>query len=165
MIKVGDIVEVIEQRCCNDVELLGRRGTVLMLKSDNEIGIEFDEFITGHSLNGRGKEGRCWWLPDSCLKVVQKDSCNSRMAHKKICNELNDLYTRKNHDYGNAFHESFLEEGFAMARVRLTDKLSRFKTLSRNNNAEVKDESIRDTLIDLANYAIMTVMELDMVKE
>lgn len=48
-----------------------------------------------------------------------------------------------------------------MARIRLGDKFSRFKTLTRSEDRAVKNESIRDTLIDLANYAIMTVMEMD----
>ena len=47
-----------------------------------------------------------------------------------------------------------------MACIRLSDKLERLKRLTKAE-AEVKDESIRDTLIDLANYAIMTIMEVD----
>ncbi len=86
---------------------------------------------------------------------------NKPEMHKKICDYLNDLYTRKNHDYGDRFHLSFLEEGMAMARIRLSDKLSRFKTLSKRQAQQVQDESMRDTLLDLANYAIMTVMEMD----
>lgn len=81
--------------------------------------------------------------------------------HQKICSELNTLYAKKNHDYGDSFHISFVEEGMAMARIRLGDKLNRFKTLSRNVEQEVNDESIRDTLIDLANYAIMTILEME----
>jgi hypothetical protein len=81
--------------------------------------------------------------------------------HKRICDELNVLYAKKNHDYGDSFHFSFLEEGMAMPRIRLGDKFNRFKTLSRNNTQEVNDESIRDTLIDLANYAIMTILEME----
>ena len=81
--------------------------------------------------------------------------------HLKICNELNALYAKKNHDYGDSFHLSFIEEGMAMARIRLGDKLNRFKTLSRSTKQEVKDESLRDTLIDLANYAIMTILEME----
>lgn len=83
------------------------------------------------------------------------------MQHMAICTEMNALYARKNKDYGDSFHISFEEEGMAMARIRLGDKLNRFKTLTKNSGQEVKDESIRDTLIDLANYAIMTVMEID----
>ena len=81
--------------------------------------------------------------------------------HRKICDELNTLYAKKNHDYGDSFHISFVEEGMAMARIRLGDKLNRFKTLSRSPKQEVNDESIRDTLIDLANYAIMTILEME----
>lgn len=53
------------------------------------------------------------------------------MRHKAICDELNSLYERKNHDYGDSFHQTFVEEGLAMTRIRLGDKFSRFKTLSR----------------------------------
>ncbi len=74
---------------------------------------------------------------------------------------MNAIYERKNHDYGDSFHETFIEEGMAMARIRLSDKLNRFKALSRNGNQQVADESLRDTLLDLANYAIMTVMEME----
>ena len=84
--------------------------------------------------------------------------------HQKLCKELNDLYAKKNRDYGNSFHDTYLEEGLAMSRIRLSDKLARFKKLSHKCDYEgvVEDESIRDTLIDLANYALMTVMELDL---
>ena len=85
--------------------------------------------------------------------------------HESIFRELNALYARKNADYGDSFHKTFVEEGMAMARIRLSDKLERFKRLTRSCEQNVQDESVRDTLIDLANYAIMTVMELDGEKE
>ena len=83
--------------------------------------------------------------------------------HMALCNELHDLYSRKNRDYGDSFHETFLEEGFAMPRIRLTDKLNRFKNLTKTltEGAAVVDESVRDTLIDLANYALMTILEME----
>lgn len=37
--------------------------------------------------------------------------------HAAVCNELNALFARKNADYGDAFHTSFLDEGLAMARI------------------------------------------------
>lgn len=81
--------------------------------------------------------------------------------HADICRELNELYAKKNADYGDSFHLSYLDEGMAMPRIRLADKLNRFKTLTKQAEQQVKSESIRDTLLDLANYAIMTVMEID----
>lgn len=82
--------------------------------------------------------------------------------HRQICTELSALYEMKNRDYGDAFHLSYQEEGLAMPRIRLGDKFNRFKNLSKNPEAQaVNGESIRDTLLDLANYAIMTIMELE----
>lgn len=82
--------------------------------------------------------------------------------HGELCKALNALYERKNHDYGDSFGQTYAEEGLAMARIRLSDKLNRFKMLTRSaEKQEVSDESIRDTLLDLANYALMTVLEID----
>ena len=85
--------------------------------------------------------------------------------HRMICDEINELYAKKNHDYGDSFAQSFREEGMAMVRIRLGDKFNRLKALTRGGEQKVADESIRDTLIDLANYAIMTVLEMEGEKE
>lgn len=52
-----------------------------------------------------------------------------------------------------------------MACIRLTDKLNRLCALTKNQTQRVKDESIEDTLRDLANYSIMTLIELNRQKE
>ncbi|WP_291559940.1 MULTISPECIES: DUF1599 domain-containing protein [unclassified Clostridium] len=78
--------------------------------------------------------------------------------HMEICKELNSLYTRKNHDYGDSFGKGFKEYGMVMPIIRLEDKLSRLKSLIKTENKV--DESIEDTLMDLANYSIMTLIEL-----
>lgn len=93
--------------------------------------------------------------------MLQQEPMSKVDKHRVICEEINALYARKNHDYGDSFHQTFVEEGMAMARIRLGDKFNRFKTLSRSGDQKVVDESIRDTLIDLANYAIMTVLEME----
>ena len=84
----------------------------------------------------------------------------SVLRHKSVTEELNALYERKNHDYGDSFHLTWEKFGAVMAAIRLEDKLQRFETLIRAES-KVHDESIRDTLMDLANYSIMSVMELD----
>ena len=48
-----------------------------------------------------------------------------------------------------------------MVRIRLSDKLNRVKALTKGDSQQVQDESLRDTLLDLANYAILAVMEMD----
>lgn len=85
---------------------------------------------------------------------------NKTVRHGQICNEIHELYIKKNHDYGDSFSDSYTENGMVMARIRIGDKFNRFKNLIRED-INVKDETIRDTLIDLANYAIMTIIELE----
>lgn len=78
---------------------------------------------------------------------------------KYIQSNNSNLYERKNADYGDSFAEGFKEYGITMAIIRLEDKLRRIKQLAKNP-AKVGDESMIDTLNDLSNYAIMTVIEL-----
>jgi len=101
---------------------------------------------------------------ESRMDRVQDSSADNVCRFKKLCTEITDLYEKKNHDYGDSFHKTYVEEGMAMPRIRLHDKLSRFDTLSRGSGQQVSGEALRDTLIDLANYALMTVMELDREK-
>ena len=54
------------------------------------------------------------------------------------------------------FHDYLIASG-----VRMHDKLERFINLVQKEVSKVSDESMRDTLLDLANYAIMTVMYID----
>lgn len=83
--------------------------------------------------------------------------------HKELCNRLNETYIRKNSDYGNSFGEMFQELGIITAITRIGDKYNRIKTLSRKTSAQiaVKDESICDTLLDMANYCLMTIVEME----
>ncbi len=87
---------------------------------------------------------------------------NRVQKHKEICQELNDVYARKNSDYGNSFAETFDKLGLISAVTRISDKYNRLISLSTKPEEErkVKDESITDTLLDLANYCIMTVIEM-----
>lgn len=105
----------------------------------------------------------CWEreVPEKTTNAEFTDKVNDKSnLHAKLCAELTDTYRRKNHDYGDAFHQSYIEDGLTMAKIRIGDKYSRFKSLIKSDQM-VKDESIRDTLMDMANYCIMTVMEMD----
>lgn len=80
---------------------------------------------------------------------------------KKIINKLHDTYKKKNSDYGNSFDKTLDFWGLQAAGIRMSDKLQRFNNIVKNGSFKVKDESIIDTLEDLATYAIMTVMYLN----
>lgn len=79
------------------------------------------------------------------------------LKFKQITEEMARIYEAKNHDYGDSFGESCNEFGITAALVRMGDKFNRLKSLTKKE-ALVKDESIEDTLKDLANYAIMTLI-------
>ena len=75
-----------------------------------------------------------------------------------ICNRLNHIYSTKNHDYGDSF--AHLRKRLPNAiLVRLFDKYLRLETLLSGKTAQVNDESVEDTLLDLANYCIMELVE------
>lgn len=74
----------------------------------------------------------------------------------QICTDMIKLHEAKNHDYGNSFDKSMDEFGLVAPAIRLSDKLNRFKSLIKSE-AKVKDESIEDTLQDLACYSVMAL--------
>ena len=73
--------------------------------------------------------------------------------------KMSELYNKKNHDYGDSFTKSCNEFGLTAPIIRLSDKLNRLKTLSQTSPV-IGDERIEDTLLDLANYAVMTLVWL-----
>ncbi|WP_243299119.1 nucleotide modification associated domain-containing protein [Bacillus litorisediminis] len=79
--------------------------------------------------------------------------------HTHICTRLITIYEQKNKDYGDSFGQQFKEYGLTSSAIRLEDKFRRFKNLIKNP-AQVKDETLEDTLMDMANYCIMTIIEL-----
>lgn len=79
---------------------------------------------------------------------------------REITKEMADLCEKKNKDYGSSVHDTYLDFGIVAFLVRMQDKLNRLKTTTKQK-AEILDESTKDTLIDLANYAILAVIELE----
>lgn len=79
---------------------------------------------------------------------------------KEITNEMLSLYERKNKDYGNSFGKTYEKLGIISAVVRLQDKMNRIIELTTKGEQQVNDESLRDTIIDMANYSVMTLMEM-----
>lgn len=80
--------------------------------------------------------------------------------HLDICEQLTLMYVDKNAYYGDSFGDTFNKLGMVSAVTRITDKTNRLQSLCMNEQ-KVKDESIKDTLMDLANYAIMTLIEME----
>lgn len=79
---------------------------------------------------------------------------------KEITEEMNALYQKKNADYGDSFHQAWKKFGQTVGLVYMDAKMNRITQLLAHPEAQqVHSEKIEDTLIDLANYAVLTIME------
>ena len=76
---------------------------------------------------------------------------------RQIQSDALELFKKKNADYGDAF----AKYGVIGVLMRIEDKLRRAMSITKNGVNLVNDEGIRDTLIDLHNYAAMAMMLLD----
>lgn len=95
---------------------------------------------------------------NNAVKNISDIKCS---MHEEICKGLTNVYSNKNADYGDSF--SSLRKEFPEAiLIRIGDKYNRLKTLYRKKEIFVTDESIADTLLDLANYCIMELIEIQL---
>ena len=94
------------------------------------------------------------------LDFFVKSSTGDTEAFRAITNKMCNTFEVKNSDYGDSFHKLFEECGMTYAYGHMAEKLERINSL-RKDEAKVKGESMKDSLYDLANYAILTIMELE----
>ena len=96
------------------------------------------------------------------------DNYDAIKRHQEICDSLHmDIYIPKNNAYGDSFHKLYSELGIISAVTQITHKYNRLVNLAKTKhmNDLVENESILDTLLDLANYCILTVMEIERNEE
>ena len=79
---------------------------------------------------------------------------------KSLTSDMISTYTRKNRDYGNSFCRMCREYGHTYPIIHLDEKLARIKSILLTGDNAVKDETAVDSLLDLACYSLMTIMEL-----
>ena len=80
--------------------------------------------------------------------------------HCALLTKIQKLYQDKNHDYGDSVSKTFDEYGLTSFLVRMDDKMNRIKTLNKTNDIKVRGEKLEDTLLDLANYALLAIVEI-----
>lgn len=88
---------------------------------------------------------------------MKRDILSERII-ADTCDEIKNLLIRKNHDYGNSFSKQFEKYGLLSGIIRLDDKMSRLDSLIQNK--ALVNESIEDTVADIAGYAILLLIEL-----
>lgn len=99
------------------------------------------------------------------MAYTEKQHQEKVNAFEDVTIALRNLYDAKNRDYSDSFGQSFEKWGLPMSCIRLGDKLNRLESFAQKKDMQVNDESVEDTLMDLANYAIMTLVEMNMRKK
>ena len=99
------------------------------------------------------------------MAYTEKQHQDKVNAFEDVTIALRNLYDAKNRDYGDSFGQSFEKWGLPMSCIRLGDKLNRLESFAQKKDMQVSDESVEDTLMDLANYAIMTLVEMNLKKK
>ena len=95
------------------------------------------------------------------LPTKENKGMDKIKRHKELCEELNKIYAQKNEKYGDSFGISVQKYGLIAALTRMSDKFNRLEQLILTRSDGTADESLMDTLLDLSNYTIMTVIELE----
>lgn len=106
------------------------------------------------------------------LKELFTDDCEvdlnialtNKERHRALIEQIHDTYLDKNRKYGDAFNDTIRKYGFISALTRMHDKFSRIESFILNGY-EDSEESLVDSLLDLSNYCLMTVMELQETEE
>lgn len=84
---------------------------------------------------------------------------------KELTTKMYETFKRKRNDYGPSSRVTFEMFGPESMAVRMFDKLIRYSNLTSGDTKQlVKDESVKDTLLDLANYALITILELEYIE-
>ena len=99
-------------------------------------------------------------LPFNSIIMGEQSKKTDADRFKEITDKMFETFKAKNHDYGSSSSNLLKEYGMTYAYGHMAEKLERVKSLMKNE-AKVKGESMKDSLYDLANYAILTIMELE----
>ena len=157
--KVGDKVRVRK-----DLIPGNKYGNVLYVSSmdkfkDEECTItNMDD--TAYQINNCG-----YWWTDEMLEldennIMEVNNMDRLGIYQHIINNLEDTYKKKNSDYGNSVGDTYEKFGDISFLTRITDKYNRILSLAdKGECGEVKDEALEDTILDLANYCLLWLVE------
>lgn len=120
---------------------------------------EWEPIAVGLVTIGR-RYGSVRGIISGAARVLNEDLTDD---FERVTREMRWMW-KGNADYGSSFDDGVDRFGLVSAAVRICDKANRFASLADDKQANVKGEALRDTLMALANYSVMTVMRLDREK-
>lgn len=137
------------------------RGGVHTQKSERWAAKDDGRKIPGNYLSPEEEVGR--WKAHERF-IPKKGTKGMKTVHPSIFDnileQMSDLHARKNSDYGDAAYEGYKEFGITYYIIQLHNKLNRLKSLTKDTSKPRVNESIEDTLIDLASYSVMALEAL-----
>lgn len=158
--KIGDVVRIKDNlqvgekygECSVIEDMLQFRGAI-----DTITGIDWDGDLYLADNDNTYAWHKDMLEPALTVKQAKMDRLD---IYKYIINNLEETYKAKNNDYGNSVADTYKKFGDLSFLVRITDKYNRLLTLCNpNNEQKVKDEKIDDTILDLANYCLLWLVE------
>lgn len=161
--KIGDLVRIKdnlqeekEYGACDVSEgMLVFRGTLDFIENIDPDG---DYYLANNN-------NTYMWNEGMLEPVVMKESTTPKIdrlgIYQYLLNNLEETYEAKNNDYGNSVADTYDKFGCVSFLVRITDKYNRLMTLCNPSAPEqkVQDEKIDDTILDLANYCLLWLVE------
>ena len=169
--KVGDVVQIISKKGIEVLRIEDRKdwftnemftycGRIVKITHVNDGSYDIDEDNGDYVWQDWMFEPAKIYGGFGITKPQENDEVDSNItSFEGITSEMLETYTKKNSDYGGSFDKSMNEFGLISAVIRMSDKIERLKSLVKQD-AKVKEESIEDTLYDLASYAVMTLINL-----
>lgn len=130
----------------------------------------FDLFLTdnweGHDENGNPIENESQDYSERIGEPkpdlhVNEQRPENLVKFGNILDSMFRIYEAKNHDYGDSFSQSIQSYGPIAGLTRISDKFHRLESLILKGEQKVQDESLKDTLVDMANYCVMLRMEIE----
>lgn len=92
------------------------------------------------------------------MKTMNRNTTDN--PFKDYTNHLAKILQEKNHAYGDSFTKSVDEDGLLVLKIRLGDKFNRVSSLIKKGELKENDESLKDTLLDIAGYSILALKYL-----
>lgn len=107
------------------------------------------------------------WMTDVDIAPYRKGREEEvECLSEKVCvfsdltQQMLEIFKKKNADYGDSTTQTFKEFGLESYAIRLNDKLNRVKSFCKKGELEVKDEGVIDTLMDMASYCLLAVIDI-----
>ena len=164
--KVGDRVVVKPEYRRNVVDCLSEEKTVYVVAEIKNVpnGVMY-----------KCKFERGWLLSlENALELDMEDNLRrdnyprghwvevpkKELEFKTLTHDMLDTFIKMNSDYGDSTTSTFNEFGLTSYAIRLSDKLNRIKTYCKNGELNIKDENIIDTLLDMANYCLLAIIDI-----